>query len=281
LLSVISTGNPTCGTAVHESPPPTFTRPSSPDAHHPSQLLQTVLSSFVHTVGTFLHPSMVQRLLRRIGTELGRGYHEHYLATQHPSPDAAAPENVRRELLDCLEHLKTQWGCRHHIQVRREGHLDLTLLDCPFVDADAGIIHLCQLYGGMLAEVTGERLGCTRITVQPAERRDVPLSAPPSCRITVDFPPDAASAGSPAASAEPRERPPQAMPVSPLDRLSQRECEVLRLIGEGLTDKEIAAALRVSVRTAENHAARVYNKLGIRGRARLIRFALRHHVVEL
>lgn len=279
MLNVISTGNPTRATTIRESPPP-FASAGPPDARQPSQLLQTVLSSFVHTVGTFLHPSMVQRLLRRIGTELGRGYHEQYLAAHRLLPNTASPENIRRELLDCLDHLKTQWGCRHHVQPRREGHLDVTLLDCPFVDADAGIIHLCLLYGGMLSEVTGERLGCSRITVQPAERRDVPLSAPPSCRITVDLTPSPASSVTPAAQ-EGQESPQQPLAVSPLDRLSQRECEVLRLIGEGLTDKEIAAALRVSVRTAENHAARVYNKLGIRGRARLIRFALRHHVVEL
>lgn len=280
MLNVVSTGNPTCASTIRESPPPPFTPASQPDARHPSQLLQTVLSSFVHTVGTFLHPSMVQRLLRRIGTELGRGYHEQYLAARRLSPSLASPESIRRELLDCLDHLKTQWGCRHHVQPRREGHLDVTLLDCPFVDADAGIIHLCLLYGGMLGEVTGERLGCSRITVQPAERRSVPLSAPPSCRITVDFAQTAASSVAPAEQPT-KESPEQPLAVSPLDRLSQRECEVLRLIGEGLTDKEIAAALRVSVRTAENHAARVYNKLGIRGRARLIRFALRHHVVEL
>jgi DNA-binding CsgD family transcriptional regulator/predicted ArsR family transcriptional regulator len=280
LLNAISTGNPTCASTIRESPPPPFTPASPPDARHPSQLLQTVLSSFVHTVGTFLHPSMVQRLLRRIGTELGRGYHEQYLAARRLSPSLASPEGVRRELLDCLDHLKTQWGCRHHVQPRREGHLDVTLLDCPFVDADAGIIHLCLLYAGMLGEVTGERLGCSRITVQPAERRGVPLSAPPSCRITVDFAQPASSSVAPAEQPT-KESPEQPLAVSPLDRLSQRECEVLRLIGEGLTDKEIAAALRVSVRTAENHAARVYNKLGIRGRARLIRFALRHHVVEL
>lgn len=281
MLNAISTGNPTRATTIHESPPPPFTPAGQPETRHPSQLLQTVLSSFVHTVGTFLHPSMVQRLLRRIGTELGRGYHEQYLAAHRLTPHTASPEHLRRELLDCLDHLKTQWGCRHHVQTRRDGQLDVTLLDCPFVDADAGIIHLCLLYGGMLGEVTGERLGCSRITVQPAERRDVPLSAPPSCRITIDLTPSPASSEAPADSVEPTEPVQPAASVSPLDRLSQRECEVLRLIGEGLTDKEIAAALRVSVRTAENHAARVYNKLGIRGRARLIRFALRHHVVEL
>jgi len=277
------TGTPPCDAVVGETTPP-FGRPGPAEIHPPSRLLQTVLSSFVHTVGTFLHPSMVQRLLRRIGTELGRSFYERYQEAQARKLTMPASDGVRRELLACLDHLQTQWGCRHHIQTRREGHLDLLLLDCPFVDGDAGIIHLCLLYAGMLGEVAGERLGSCRISVQPAESRDVPLSAAPTCRLTVDFPQSLASSGEQAGTATDKaaDMPaPEAVPATPLDRLSQRECEVLRLIGEGLTDKEIAAALRVSVRTAENHAARIYNKLGIRGRARLIRFALRHHVVEL
>jgi DNA-binding CsgD family transcriptional regulator len=60
-----------------------------------------------------------------------------------------------------------------------------------------------------------------------------------------------------------------------VERLTPRETEVFQLIARGLSDKEIAAALRLSVRTVENHAAKVRHKLGVGSRTALVRLALR------
>ena len=49
--------------------------------------------------------------------------------------------------------------------------------------------------------------------------------------------------------------------------LSSREQEVLRLLAEGLTDREIAGALAISPRTVESHVSNVLRKLGVRNRA--------------
>ena len=49
--------------------------------------------------------------------------------------------------------------------------------------------------------------------------------------------------------------------------LSARESEVLRLLSEGLTDREIASALAISPRTVESHVSSVLRKLGVRNRA--------------
>jgi DNA-binding NarL/FixJ family response regulator len=49
--------------------------------------------------------------------------------------------------------------------------------------------------------------------------------------------------------------------------LSAREHEVLRLLAEGLTDREIATALAISPRTVESHVSNVLRKLGVRNRA--------------
>lgn len=49
--------------------------------------------------------------------------------------------------------------------------------------------------------------------------------------------------------------------------LSAREQEVLRLLAEGLTDREIAGALAISPRTVESHVSAVLRKLGVRNRA--------------
>jgi DNA-binding NarL/FixJ family response regulator len=58
--------------------------------------------------------------------------------------------------------------------------------------------------------------------------------------------------------------------------LTPREWEVARLIAEGLTNAEIAARLVVSERTAEAHAEHIRDKLGLRTRAELIRYAQTH-----
>ncbi|HEY0983994.1 response regulator [Schlesneria sp. T3-172] len=56
--------------------------------------------------------------------------------------------------------------------------------------------------------------------------------------------------------------------------LSERETEVLKLIAQGLTNKEIAARLDISVKTVETYKARSMQKLGLRGRADIVRFAV-------
>ncbi len=63
--------------------------------------------------------------------------------------------------------------------------------------------------------------------------------------------------------------------------LSTREREVLKLIGDGLSTKEIAAELHLSVKTIETHRRQIMEKLGIYNIAGLIRFALREGLVSL
>ena len=62
--------------------------------------------------------------------------------------------------------------------------------------------------------------------------------------------------------------------------LSEREREVLALIGLGHTNTEISNQLYLSVRTVEAHRARIHEKLGVSGRAGLIRYAREHGLVE-
>ena len=58
--------------------------------------------------------------------------------------------------------------------------------------------------------------------------------------------------------------------------LSRRELEVLRLLGEGLTNGEIAKRLYISPKTAEHHVARVFRKLDVRTRSEAAAYAIRH-----
>ena len=66
----------------------------------------------------------------------------------------------------------------------------------------------------------------------------------------------------------------------PSDPLSYREREVLQLIAEGRTTKEVAALLGVSVSTAESHRSRIMEKLDIHETASLVRYAIRKGLIE-
>jgi len=65
------------------------------------------------------------------------------------------------------------------------------------------------------------------------------------------------------------------------DRLSDREREVLKLIAEGHSVKEIATKLNLSVKTVDTHKYNLMHKLDIHDKAGLIRYALQNKVVEI
>jgi DNA-binding NarL/FixJ family response regulator len=62
---------------------------------------------------------------------------------------------------------------------------------------------------------------------------------------------------------------------SPIERLTDREFEVFRLIGQGIGTREIARRLSLSVKTVEVHRANIKQKLGLRGATELVRHAVR------
>src|SRR5262245_24348388 len=61
-----------------------------------------------------------------------------------------------------------------------------------------------------------------------------------------------------------------------LSRLTRRQREVLQLLAEGRSAKEVAAILKISPRTAEFHRARILEALGIQTTAELVQYAIRH-----
>jgi len=67
---------------------------------------------------------------------------------------------------------------------------------------------------------------------------------------------------------------------TPLDTLSGREREVLLLIAEGKTNKEIATRLNLSVYTVDSHRGKIMEKLNLHSAGELVRFAIKNGLVD-
>lgn len=64
------------------------------------------------------------------------------------------------------------------------------------------------------------------------------------------------------------------------DRLSNREREIVQLLAEGKSNKEVAGTLGISVKTAETHRAAIMHKLGFKSFSELVRYAIRNKMIE-
>jgi DNA-binding NarL/FixJ family response regulator len=71
--------------------------------------------------------------------------------------------------------------------------------------------------------------------------------------------------------------PEEAEPILPL---SMREREIIQLLAEGKSNKDVAKALYLSVKTVETHRANIMRKLRLHSIGDLIRYAIHHHIVE-
>ena len=64
------------------------------------------------------------------------------------------------------------------------------------------------------------------------------------------------------------------------ETISAREREVLQLLAEGQSNKDISAELNLSVKTVETHRANIMHKLGLKNIADLVLYAVRNHMIE-
>ena len=71
----------------------------------------------------------------------------------------------------------------------------------------------------------------------------------------------------------------QGVPVSAVNPLTPREREIVQLLAEGRTNKEVASALSISVKTVETHRRAIMSKLGISSVVELVHFAIRNKLV--
>jgi DNA-binding NarL/FixJ family response regulator len=66
----------------------------------------------------------------------------------------------------------------------------------------------------------------------------------------------------------------------PRNRVTPREREIIQLLAEGKSNKEVARALDISTRTVETHRAHIMHKLGLASFGDLIRYAIRNRIVQ-
>lgn len=239
------------------------------------RVLQRILDGLLDSVVRVLHPAVIQSTLRRIGHTLGRIELER--TQTDPRRATASP---REDFLACLSSLQRPGAWRFTSIDSALHTITVQVATCPFGPRAAYDHHYCHIEAAML--------GCMaegyfkEATIALRRGAGVP---PHDCRVTVHLEPGVTPTASEGlvytvrGGREPEE-PAEQVEAQPSAKLSRRELQILKLITEGLGDKEIAAQLNLSVRTVENHAARIRQKLQIHGRAGLVRYALNHKLTD-
>ncbi|MGA2149711.1 MAG: response regulator transcription factor [Bryobacteraceae bacterium] len=67
---------------------------------------------------------------------------------------------------------------------------------------------------------------------------------------------------------------------APSSRISPRERQIVKLVAESKSNKEVAFILQISVKTVESHRAKIMEKLGLHSVTELVRYAIRNNIVE-
>lgn len=228
------------------------------------------------SVGTVLHPSLHKKLLRQVGVSMGRSASRHHLETHR----AGRPFS-RQDYVFCVEGLKERWGWDCSADETAEDSVTFRISACPFGACASDTPDICLVESGILGGIAGDHFGESKVSIRRGEG-----SPPRNCRIVVYL-----GRSEQSAAAEGTVYPEETGVTtgliqdpahrSCLERLSRRERQILRLVGEGLSNKTIAEALHLSVRTIEGHLGRMYGTLAVKGRPDLIRLALRSNLADL
>jgi DNA-binding NarL/FixJ family response regulator len=144
--------------------------------------------------------------------------------------------------------------------------------DCP----DARVIVLTQ-YGDREYVRRFLRAGVSGYVLKKAAGADLVAAIRAVARGGMVLDPEVARDAVTGETARPAEL---AGEADPYERLTDREKQVLKLVAEGRSNKEVAQLLGISVKTAMSHREHVMDKLDVHSRTDLIRFALRCGVIR-
>lgn len=241
----------------------------------PQALLIKSLAAVIHESARQVHPAVFQDIVRGVGVEQGR-----LAASEWRSTHGASRRRDIRLCVQCLKAVGQQCGWNLQVTVDSDEAWKISVIECGFTEPKESGLYLCDLPAGLFAGVAVEILGYARSYISHYSE-----TPPLHCDFTIDLQESTAQRATSNIVYPRRENESvlfkeRALDSAPGDHLTQRELQVLQLIAHGFSDKQIAQALQRSVRTVENHAARIRQKLDIGSRTRLVRFALRSGLVE-
>lgn len=232
----------------------------------------TVLESLLNSVGDLLHPAVYQRLLSHTGERM---------AYQLPKISGVRKLTDRQAVAEYLKSLLSREGWTFSNVLQKEGAIELTVQRCPFGELGARNANVCKIESGLIQGIAKTFSASANTHVERGEG-----SPPCDCRFQLLLEkgdnkrvPEVQEALHPGHDVLQELLANHGVPGS-VSKLSEREHEVFNLIGDGLSDKEIAASLKLSVRTVQGHVAHIRQKLGIRSRTHLLRLSLLSKQVE-
>jgi DNA-binding CsgD family transcriptional regulator len=214
-------------------------------------------------------------MVRDVGAQLGRRAMSEYSLARHGGEQLAG-----YTWAECLKEIGAQFGWMLQVSVQSEGVIRITVLECRFTEPEETGAYLCEfgsaLFGGVIAEAFGD----VKVSVNGCSE-----TPPRHCVYAVYYRTSEESQKAPGVVYSRINNGPVQPAVEPPERqlracLASREVQILQYMAHGSPDKAIAENLQLSVRTVENHAARIRKKLGVDNRTALVRLALRARLIE-
>ena len=242
----------------------------SPPSHSLETILRTTLVAIVHAAAKRLHPAVLHEMVLGVGVELGRQAAAEYRLARHLTGRLDS-----HACAQCLEAVGKQFQWELQVSVESNSIIRIDELGCAAAKFGQPDPYLREVGYGILGGIMADEFGYAKVCMihkpeMPPFHRTIAIylqDTPESRTVSGIAFPRIVDEAARFAERQLRDR--------PTDRLTPRETEVFHLIAQGLSDKEIAAALHLSVRTVQNHAAQVRRKLGMSSRTALVRLALR------
>lgn len=232
----------------------------------------SVLHGLMDYLNAAVHPTHVDGAMHDIGRRLAGTV----LARQQALKSTS--RSKRSTTLNQYLATVNESGWDSDIRSHSQDHIDLHTATCPFGAHAAENPNYCTLHSAMVGELALKQFGYAKVLVERGA--GVP---PHDCKVHVytrESKSSKAAVGSTFEDSRGNPAVHRPLPDTVSHSLSSRELETLRLVGLGLSDKHVAKQMNISIRTAENHVARLREKLGVDSRGSLIRLALRHGLTD-
>lgn len=241
-----------------------------PPFHSLETVLRRTLVATLQAAAKRFHPAVLQEMVLSVGVELGRQEAAEYRLTRHLTGRFDS-----RACAACLEAVGKELGWELQASIESDSVICVDEHGCEGAKLGGPDPYLMQIGYGILGGIVADEFGYAKVCVT-----DYPEKLPFHRTIRISLVETAASLAEPGIvfpriADETASLAEWGSDGGSGERLTPRETEVFTLIAHGLSDKEIAETLRLSVRTVQNHGAQIRHKLGLSSRTALVRLALR------